>query len=114
MEADFDQSFQVGRFVGIARKMEMEIHTRDGLVDAPSRVENRLNRFVEIPSDTLDTYQIELINAQIQLKELECHQLIEDIRKVFYLIDIAGLTEKKLNYNGFMEGYHQQLDSYEA
>lgn len=107
-----DQSYQMGRFVAIARRMELEIFEKDGLMDAPSRVESRLKRFIDVPAITLDDCQIELINAQIQLKDMDSPRLLQDLQAVFNLIDVPGLNQKSLDYNCFMDGYHFQLDTY--
>ncbi len=107
-----EQSVQVGRFLAIVRKMEVEL-VKVKTDYEPSLVEENLHKFVDSPARSLDLCQIELIQAQKQISEIGKPDLIEDIRDVFAMIDIPYLFDKMLDEQKFMFGYASQLSSYD-
>lgn len=107
---DTDQSYELGRFVGIMRQMEEELKFVS--IGFESLVESALQDFVTAPSETLDECQIQLIQTQKKISALGRPDLLEDIRNVFELIDVPYLMEVTLHESHFIEGYESQKRAY--
>lgn len=108
---DTDQSYELGRFVGVIRQMEEELKlTLEGVENI---VEDALANFIESPADALDDCQIQLIQTQKRIRALGRPELLQDIREVFELIDVPFLGEIKLHEENFMNGYESQRRAYQ-
>lgn len=107
-----EQSFQVGRFIGILRQMEDELLDSTLEYEA-SLVEGSLTKFIQTPAHSLGICQMVLIEAQKKIALIGRQELLEDIREVFETLDIPYLREKTLHEEKFYSGYSSQLDYYQ-
>lgn len=107
-----EQSYEVGRFLGIMRQMEKELHLLDPVKHNPGQVDKSLPYWITNPALALDECQITLIQAQKLVKEMGRAELLEDIRVVFELIDVPFLTTVTLHTDNFMKGYQDQQRVY--
>lgn len=106
-----EQSYEMGRFLGIMRQMEEELHFIDQS-HHPREVDRSIPHFIKNPAQALDECQINLIHSQKLVKEMGKPELLEDIREVFELIDVPFLSEISLHPDNFMKGYQAQRMAY--
>lgn len=106
-----DVSYLIGRYLAVARKIELELNRMEKN-ERPSLVEEHFENFVDEPAKNLAICQEEVIKSLILLKKLGKPELIEDMGQIFRLINVDALEHITLRPDVFIHGYHKQLAEY--
>ncbi len=107
-----DISYLVGRYLGVARKIEMELD-RLARKESPSLVEEQFEHFVDAPGKYMAICQEQVVRSLLLLKSLGRPELVEDMGQIYRLINQDSLNHITLQAETFIHGYHKQLAIYE-
>lgn len=110
-DLETDVSYLLGRYIGVARKIEMELDRLTKKVN-PSAIEAHFDDFVEKPAESLRQCQDIIIREQAVLKKVNRMELVDESAEVMKMINIQSLEHITLNAPNFLHGYHVQLESY--
>ncbi len=106
-----DVSYILGRYIGVARKIELELD-RLTKKETPSAVEEHFESFLEHPAEALRLCQQSILKEQMVLKTVNRMELVEESAEIFKMVNVEVLEHITLNAPNFLHGYHVQLDSY--
>ncbi|MFI3253797.1 MAG: hypothetical protein R3Y63_05600 [Eubacteriales bacterium] len=107
-----DISYLVGRYLGVARKIELELD-RLARKESPSLVEEQFEHFVDEPAKYMAICQEQVVRSLLLLKSLGRPELVEDMGQIFRLININSLEHITLRADTLIHGFHKQLASYD-
>lgn len=110
-QLETDVSYILGRYIGVARRIEMEL---DRLMkkETTSAIEENFDDFLEHPAEALRRCQDVILKEQMVLKTVNRMELIHESAEIFKMVNIDALEHITLNAPNFLHGYHVQLHSY--
>lgn len=113
MELETDISYLLGSYIGVARKVELEL---DRLTKkaTQSAIEEHLADFVESPAEALRQCQEILLREQMVLKTVNRTELIAESAEILKMINIDVLEHIEINAPNFLHGYHAQVESFQG
>lgn len=108
-----DISYLLGRYLGVARRVEMEL---DRLMkkETESVIEANFDDFVEKPAEAFKRCMEVIKNEQKLLKNLNRTELVEESNEILKMVNVGALEHITLNAPNFLHGYHVQLSTYEG